>query len=79
VVQPAVGAKVDLIPLPDDPFTRAAFARRQEMAYYFSHARSHQGIAQRIPCPPERLSHSGQIASFPVLGGLHHDYHRQAA
>jgi len=25
--------KVDLVPLPNDPFTRAAFERRQRMAY----------------------------------------------
>jgi hypothetical protein len=33
VIQPATGAKVDLVPLPNDPFTRAAFERRQRMAY----------------------------------------------
>ena len=46
---------------------------------YFNHARPHQGIAQSIPCPPESLPHSGKIVSYPVLGGLHHDYRRQAA
>jgi hypothetical protein len=33
VVQPTTGAKVDLVPLPRDPFTRAAFQRRQRMVY----------------------------------------------
>ena len=33
VIQPTTGAKVDLVPLPNDPFTRAAFARRQQTAY----------------------------------------------
>lgn len=33
VIQPATGAKVDLVPLPCDPFTRAAFRRRQRMEY----------------------------------------------
>lgn len=33
VIHPATGAKVDLVPLPRDPFTRAAFLRRQRMAY----------------------------------------------
>ncbi len=33
VIQPTTGAKVDLVPLPRDPFTRAAFERRQQMAY----------------------------------------------
>mgnify|MGYP001598145564 CR=1 FL=1 len=33
VIQPKTGAKVDLVPLPRDPFTRAAFGRRQRMEY----------------------------------------------
>jgi hypothetical protein len=33
VIQPQTGAKVDLVPLPRDPFTRAAFGRRQRMEY----------------------------------------------
>ena len=33
VIQPATGAKVDLVPLPRDPFTRLAFQRRQRLAY----------------------------------------------
>ena len=33
VIQPKTGAKVDLVPLPRDPFTRAAFERRQRMEY----------------------------------------------
>jgi len=33
VIQPTTGAKVDLVPLPRDPFTRAAFERRQRLAY----------------------------------------------
>jgi len=33
VIQPATGAKVDLVPLPRDPFTRAAFQRRQRLEY----------------------------------------------
>ncbi len=33
VIQPATGAKVDLIPLPRDLCTRAAFQRRQRLAY----------------------------------------------
>ena len=49
---------------------------------YFNHARPHQGINQRIPCPaeqPEEQATRGEIISRPVLGGLHHDYQRQAA
>jgi putative transposase len=49
---------------------------------YFNQARPHQGIRQQIP---ERFGDSvlpdrngGKILSFPVLGGLHHDYRRSA-
>jgi hypothetical protein len=31
IIQPATGAKVDLVPLPRDPFTRLAFQRRQRL------------------------------------------------
>ena len=54
----------------------------KEYREYFNHARPHQGIAQRIPCPPERLGTppaSGKLASRPVLNGLHHDYYWEAA
>jgi len=49
---------------------------------YFNQARPHQGIRQQIPeryggpVPPVR--DDGKILSFPVLGGLHHDYRRSA-
>lgn len=33
VLHPTTGAKVDLIPLPADPFTRTAFERRQRLVY----------------------------------------------
>lgn len=33
VIQPHTGAKVDLVPLPGDVHTRAAFARRQRLVY----------------------------------------------
>jgi len=33
VIQPTTGAKVDLVPLPRDSFTRAAFQRRQRLQY----------------------------------------------
>ncbi|RLC96846.1 MAG: hypothetical protein DRI77_08015 [Chloroflexi bacterium] len=33
VIQPTTGAKVDLVPLLHDPFTRAAFQRRQRLEY----------------------------------------------
>jgi hypothetical protein len=33
VIRPSTGAKVDMVPLPQDPFTRAAFSRRQRLEY----------------------------------------------
>ncbi len=33
VIQPATGAKVDVIPLPRDPFSRLAFQRRRRLTY----------------------------------------------
>jgi hypothetical protein len=33
VIEPTTGAKVDLVPLPRDPFTRASFDRRQRLTY----------------------------------------------
>jgi putative transposase len=49
---------------------------------YFNQARPHQGIRQQIPVPPTQLlppdPTGWKILSFPVLGGLHHDYRRSA-
>jgi putative transposase len=47
---------------------------------YFNTARPHQGIAQRIPVPGERVRprSAGWVTAFPVLGGLHHDYRAAA-
>ena len=58
--------------------------RRVLMEYvrYFTHARPHQGIGQRMPVPEEDAvllgGDAGKVIPFPVLGGLHHDYRRVA-
>jgi putative transposase len=48
----------------------------------FNQARPHQGIKQQIPEPPTEPRPpeptGGKVLSFPVLGGLHHDYRRSA-
>jgi putative transposase len=48
---------------------------------YFNQIRPHQGLDQRIPCPPEPREEQrgkGEIIALPDLGGLHHDYQRRA-
>jgi len=50
--------------------------------HYFNQARPHQGIRQQIPeqkagsVPVQHAS--GEVISFPILGGLHRDYRRSA-
>jgi putative transposase len=49
---------------------------------YFNRARPYQGIKQQIPeqkagsALPDR--EGGKVLSFPILGGLHHEYRRSA-
>jgi hypothetical protein len=58
--------------------------RRALRAYvaYFNGERPHQGLAQRLPVPRQRLpiNHepTGDVEAIPVLGGLHHAYRRVA-
>ncbi len=42
-------------------------------------ARSHQGLDKQSPILRAQLSHNGRIQHREVLGGLLHDYYRQAA
>jgi putative transposase len=53
-----------------------------EYTHYFNRARPHQGIRQQIPMQKARSAppnhESGKVISFPVLGGLQHDYRRSA-
>jgi putative transposase len=53
----------------------------KEYVQFFNEARPHQGIEQRIPgetASAAKRASQGKIISFPVLGGLHHDYRRAA-
>ncbi len=59
----------------------AAHLRRvlKEYVAYFNRSRPHQGIDQRVPDPENTpAGNSGKVVSFPVLGGLHHEYRRAA-
>ena len=61
--------------------TSEAHLRRvlKEYAVYFNQSRPHQGIDQRVPEPKNIADgNSGKVFSFPVLGGLHHEYRRAA-
>ena len=52
----------------------------REYVAFFNRARPHQGLEQATPGPPaqETRSREGPICAVPVLGGLHHTYHRAA-
>ncbi len=51
----------------------------REYREFFNTARPHQGIEHQIPNP--KISHetSGPVRCRPVLGGILHDYYRDAA
>jgi transposase InsO family protein len=51
---------------------------REYVAHYNS-ARPHQGIAQQIPIPQRATMPDGPVYSRNVLGGIIHEYYRQAA
>ncbi len=53
----------------------------KEYVNYHNQTRPHQGIQQRRPGKFDALPSlfvAGKVVSTPVLGGLHHDYSRQA-
>jgi transposase InsO family protein len=54
-----------------------------EYVGYCNHWRPHCSIGQHAPCAPatpapQRSVQAGNIIAIPVLGGLHHVYHRAA-
>ena len=51
---------------------------RDYIAYYNT-ARPHQGIGQRMPIPRPLPDTCGPVRCRPVLGGIIHDYYREAA
>ncbi len=46
---------------------------------YYNTASPHQGLDQQAPIPFPRGPAAGPIACHDVLGGILHDYRRQAA
>ncbi|HVY31890.1 MAG TPA: integrase core domain-containing protein [Polyangiaceae bacterium] len=52
----------------------------QEYCAFLNNGRPHQALAQQIPARPARANSSEHkvIVSFPILGGLHHDYRAAA-
>src|SRR5689334_6649325 len=50
-----------------------------EYVAYFNQERPHQGIEQRCPIPIERGLRNGVVKRRDVLGGIIHNYDREAA
>jgi hypothetical protein len=51
----------------------------REYIEFFNTARPHQGLEQRIPVPLIGHKNTGPVRSRAVLGGIIHDYYRDAA
>ncbi len=58
-----------------------AHLRRVLEAYvgYYNRARPHQGLDQRTPVALDPARRSGPVRRRDALGGLLHDYYREAA
>jgi putative transposase len=58
-----------------------AHLRRVLAAYvaHYNQARPHQGIGQQVPIPCEQRARQGPVRRRDVLGGLIHEYDREAA
>ena len=46
---------------------------------YYNAARPHQGLAQRTPIPIVKSTADGPVRCRSILGGIQHDYYRDAA
>ena len=51
----------------------------KEYVDYYNRARPHQGIEQRCPLPIEHARNEGGVKCRDLLGGVIHDYYREAA
>ncbi len=51
----------------------------REYVEFFNTARPHQGIEQRIPTPAKDRFETGPVRCRSMLGGILHDYYRDAA
>lgn len=51
----------------------------KEYIAYYNKARPHQGIEQRCPVPMDSGVREGPVKCRDVLGGIVHDYYREAA
>ncbi len=50
----------------------------REYVDYYNRARTHLSLDKDAPVSRPRESGPGQIVATPILGGLHHVYHRAA-
>lgn len=51
----------------------------REYSQYYNYARPHQGLRQEIPQRDRQQTWQGSVQRRNILGGLIHDYHREAA
>ena len=56
---------------------RHLYAVLTEFIGYYNHERPHRTLALQMPVPRSALP-VGEVASRPILGGLHHAYDRAA-
>ena len=55
---------------------------REFIEEYYHVARPHQGLGGETPIPtgsPPEINGPTKLVAVPILGGLHHKYHRIAA
>jgi putative transposase len=67
--------------VPYDVFTPHTHLRHVLKAYvtHYNRARPHQGLEQQTPVPSTLHARAGPVRRRDVLGGLIHEYDREAA